>query len=550
MSNNIETAVLIVGAGPVGLTLALDLAWRGIEVAVVEIRGHGVPPPAKCNHVSARTMEVYRRLGISQKIRDAGLPADYPNDVAFRTTFTGIEIARIPIPCRRDRYTTTEGPDTGWPTPEPPHRINQIYLEPILFEQAAATAEISIHCRSRFIALEQSDHGAVAVIEDLETGNTHHFFCEYLIGCDGGSSTVRKSIGSQFHGDSVLQRCQSSFIRAAELIHLQNEKPAWSTISLNPRRSGNVYAIDGQSLWIVHNYLREDETDFESVDRDSSIRTILGVDDEFKYDILAREDWFGRRLVADRFRKNRVFLCGDAAHIWVPYAGYGMNAGVADAANLSWLLSATLNQWAPESLLDAYERERLPITEQVSHFVMNHAHAMARQRRSVPGNIEAVGQDGDRVRELTGRDAYKLNVQQYCAAGLNFGYFYDDSPIIAHEPEPPPAYTMSTFTASTLPGCRLPHLYLESGHSLYDLLGPEFTLLRLDPDLDVTVLTAAATHRCCPLHILDVTIPPDNSEYTHPLILVRPDQHVAWRGHNCPIDGLSLIDQIRGCTPA
>ena len=353
MSNNIETAVLIVGAGPVGLTLALDLAWRGIEVAVVEIRGHGVPPPAKCNHVSARTMEVYRRLGISQKIRDAGLPADYPNDVAFRTTFTGIEIARIPIPCRRDRYTTTEGPDTGWPTPEPPHRINQIYLEPILFEQAAATAEISIHCRSRFIALEQSDHGAVAVIENLETGNTHNCFCEYLIGCDGGSSTVRKSIGSQFHGDSVLQRCQSSFIRAAELIHLQNEKPAWSTISLNPRRSGNVYAIDGQSLWIVHNYLREDETDFESVDRDSSIRTILGVDDAFKYDILAREDWFGRRLVADRFRKNRVFLCGDAAHIWVPYAGYGMNAGVADAANLSWLLSATLNQWAPESILDA-----------------------------------------------------------------------------------------------------------------------------------------------------------------------------------------------------
>ena len=139
MSNNIETAVLIVGAGPVGLTLALDLAWRGIEVAVVEIRGHGVPPPAKCNHVSARTMEVYRRLGISQKIRDAGLPADYPNDVAFRTTFTGIEIARIPIPCRRDRYTTSEGPDTGWPTPEPPHRINQISLEPILFEQAAAT---------------------------------------------------------------------------------------------------------------------------------------------------------------------------------------------------------------------------------------------------------------------------------------------------------------------------------------------------------------------------------------------------------------------------
>ncbi len=115
-----ETAVLIVGAGPVGLTLALDLAWRGIEVDIVEIRSRGEPPSAKCNHVSARTMEIYRRLGISQSIRGAGLPADYPNDVAFRTTFTGIEFARIPIPCRRDRYTVTEGPDAGWPTPEPP----------------------------------------------------------------------------------------------------------------------------------------------------------------------------------------------------------------------------------------------------------------------------------------------------------------------------------------------------------------------------------------------------------------------------------------------
>ena len=227
-----------------------------------------------------------------------------------------------------------------------------------------------------------------------------------------------------------------------------------------------------------------------------------------------------------------------------------MNAGVADAVNLSWLLSARLNQWAPDSILDAYERERLPITEQVSRFVMNHAHAMVKQRRTVPGNIEAPGREGERVRQQMGRYAYELNVQQYCAAGLNFGYFYDDSPIIAHEPELPPAYTMSTFTPSTLPGCRLPHLYLESGRSLYDLLGPEFTLLRLDPALDTTALTAAAKHRRFPLHILDITARPDNGEYTHPLILVRPDQHVAWRGHTCPSDGLSLIDHIRGCTPA
>ena len=148
----------------------------------------------------------------------------------------------------------------------------------------------------------------MASIRDLDSGDVHRVVCEYLIGCDGGSSAVRKNIGSQFNGDAILQRCQSSFIHSAELIDLQQENRAWSTIALSPRRSGNVYAIDGKSLWIVHNYLREDETDFESVDRDNSIKTILGVNNQFEYDILAREDWFGRRLVADRFRKNRVFL--------------------------------------------------------------------------------------------------------------------------------------------------------------------------------------------------------------------------------------------------
>ncbi len=135
MSN--ETPVLIAGDGPIGLTMALDLAWRGAACTVVERRAPGEPPLPKCNHVAARSMEIFRRLGVAQDLRDNGLPADYPNDVSYRTSFTGQELTRIPIPCRRDRYTSRNVPDTDWPKPEPPHRINQIFLKPILFDHAA-----------------------------------------------------------------------------------------------------------------------------------------------------------------------------------------------------------------------------------------------------------------------------------------------------------------------------------------------------------------------------------------------------------------------------
>src|SRR5215470_9002060 len=169
-SRAITTRVLIVGGGPVGLTLAMDLASRGIDVVVAELRHVGEPPSVKCNHVSARSMEIYRRLGLVQKLRDAGLPADFPNDGAWRITTTGQELSRIFIPCRRDRYTATGGPDTWWPTPEPPHRINQIYMEPVLFEHARQMAGVSILNRTSVEDLQQSENGILAEARDLDSG--------------------------------------------------------------------------------------------------------------------------------------------------------------------------------------------------------------------------------------------------------------------------------------------------------------------------------------------------------------------------------------------
>src|SRR3954454_7500381 len=168
MPGDDEANVLIVGAGPVGLSLAIDLAWRGIEVTVVETRARAEPPEPKCNHVAARTMEIFRRLGIADKVRNAGLPADYPHDISYRTTFTGPELARIVIPSRRDRFTMTSGPDGNWPTPEPPHRINQIFLEPVLFGHASEQPRIRIINRTSVDEVAIGERSATVSLRDLD----------------------------------------------------------------------------------------------------------------------------------------------------------------------------------------------------------------------------------------------------------------------------------------------------------------------------------------------------------------------------------------------
>lgn len=543
---NLEADVLVVGAGPVGLTLAMDLASRGVKVVIAEIRRYAEPPNVKCNHVAARTMERFRRLGVAQKLRDAGLPADYPNDVVFRTSVCGAELTRIPIPGRAERYTSKEGPDTWWPTPEPPHRINQVFLEPILLEHTAALPGVTLLNRTQVTGFVQDARGVEATALDLDTQQERRIRCRYLVGCDGGSSGVRKAIGAKLEGTPVIQRVQSTCIRAPQLRAMIPGKPAWSYYSVNPRRCGTVFAIDGQDTWLVHNHLNPDEPEFDTIDRDWAIRQILGVGEDFQYEIVSKEDWVGRRLVADRFRDRNVFIAGDAAHLWVPYAGYGMNAGIADALNLSWLLGAHLQGWGEEAILDAYEAERQPITMQVSNFAMDHAAKMIKARRAVPANIEADDAAGAQARREVGEEAYALNVQQFCCAGLNFGYFYEGSPIIVGDGEAPPPYSMGDFTASTVPGCRAPHFWLADGRSLYDAFGNGYTLLRFDADADISALREAARARRMPLTVVDVAGGEAPPAYRHKLVLCRDDQHVAWRGDAVPRDADALVGLLCG----
>lgn len=546
MPRTIETRVLIVGGGPVGMTLALDLAWRGIDVVVAERRPPNAPPNVKCGQISARSMEVFRRFGLAHKLRAIGLPADYPNDIVSATSVLGIELSRVPIPARGERGTAVTGPDTSWPTPEHTHRCNQIFFEPVLFAHVAAQPRVRILNRTEVDAITQDEQGVTAIARDLDSGERLSIACTYLVGCDGASSMVRKTIGAELRGTPVLQHAQSTYIRSPALKSLLPGKPAWLYFSLNPRRCGVTMAVDGRETWNVQNYSYHGEPDLASVDREWAIRMILGVGPDFQIEMLQEEDWIARRLVADKFRDRRIFICGDAAHLWIPLGGYGMNAGIADAANLAWKLAATLNGWAGPGILDAYDAERQPITDQVSRYIADVALKVMAQRHEISADIERKDAVGEATRARIGRSAYELDVHQQCCGGLNFGYYYDDSPIIAYDDESPPTYTMGTFTSSTVPGCRVPHFWLEGPRSLYDTLGADYTLLRLDPGVHVDGIVEAATRRGVPLAVLDVEASGMRELYRRKLVLVRPDQHVAWRGDREPGAPLELIDRMRG----
>ncbi|HVV92716.1 MAG TPA: FAD-dependent oxidoreductase [Hyphomicrobiales bacterium] len=545
----LATSVLIVGAGPVGLTLALDLAWRGVDSVVIEERGADVPATPRANHVSARAMETYRRLGIAADIRRVGLPDDYPTDVVWATSMTGYELTRIRLPARRD----AGGPgyaDSGWPTPEPQHKINQMYLEPILRRYAEANPRVRVLYSTRFDGVRQDAGRVVGQATDLDTGEVLRTEAAYLVGCDGGASGIRKAIGATFSGDPAITRVVSLHISAPDLVKRLNGTPAHRYFVVG-EQMGSTVTLDGRELWSLHVMLPEADSDPRDLDRDRAVRALTGLDGDLSYRILSEDAWTGRRLLADRFRDGRVFICGDAAHIWVPNAGYGMNAGIADAENLAWRLAAVLRGWGGPSLLDGYERERHPITDQVSRFAKDLAvKNRAADFRRPPAELTRPGPAGDALRRRVGEALYALNRPQFTPTGLNFAYFYDASPNIAYDGEDAPAYGLGDYQASTVPGCRTPHFFGRDGASLYDRLGAGFTLLRLDPSLDAAPLLEAAKATGMPLAVLDLDRAEAGAAYRHDFVLSRPDRHVAWRGDALPERPQDLVGLVSGQTLA
>jgi 2-polyprenyl-6-methoxyphenol hydroxylase-like FAD-dependent oxidoreductase len=522
----------------------MDLGWRGVPSLLFEERVSAEPPNPKCNTTNARSMEHFRRLGCADRLRAAGLPANHPTHVVYVTRVNGYLLGRLNLPASSMRRQDAGALDEGWPTPEPQHRISQIFVEPILYDHARTFPGTEIRRGWRVESFSHS-HGEVSVeAVEIATGRRETHRSRYLVACDGGRSTIRRQLGIQLNGIDVLARNVSVYFRAPKLIEHDRNGPAWMYWIINADQFGTLVALDGKELWLLHLTVPPGK-DFDEVDLKVAIPAALGA--EVPIEILGIERWTSRRLVADRYRDGNVLLAGDAAHIWIPLGGFGMNAGIGDATHLAWLLSAEYRGWAGPGLLDAYEAERRPIGDLVSgaavQIMKNRGPAM-----QVREGIEDDSETGAAMRRAMGERIVAADASQFNSVGVQLGYYYDNSPINVNDGTPPPPFSLDKYVPTSRPGSRAPHSWLRDGTSLYDALGPDFTLLRLgNASGDVRPLENAARLRNVPLRVLEIQEREVLAAYENfPSVLIRPDQHIAWRGRELPEDPLALIDRVRG----
>ena len=531
---DIDTPVLIAGAGPVGTTLAMDLARYGVESIVLE-RRRAIPPNPRCNTTNARSMEFFRRLGCAGAVRDAGLPADFNTDVAYLTSLTGTEITRY------ERSTPAEvragkehGVGAGWPTPEPQHFLSQIYLEPVLRAHAVDHCGVDLRSGWDLQSFDQTDAGVTARVVDVDTGETQVLRSRYLVGADGAGSIVRKAIGSKLEGNPGFANMCSTFFRSERVGQLAKAVPGWMLRFVG---GGILVAIDGDELWLLHTGVPAGE-DPETWNPQPAMFAAIG--EPFDYEVIDQSRWTPRAMVVDRWRKDNVFLAGDAAHIWVPMGGFGMNAGIADATALSWRLAGAIGGWAGDALLDSYGTERAPIGESIAGQAVGWALHNAIHMADAPGQrdlLQAETAAGATARAELEANLRRDTLSEFDCPGFQLGYIYRNSPVIAYDDfGAEPEVMLVQYTATSWPGGRLPHAWLPDGTSVYDILSTGFTLVRVGSDAPSgATLVAAAATAGVPLAVLEIdpVVAGDLWDKV-PLILVRPDQHIAWRAKTEP----------------
>ncbi|MBI3706465.1 MAG: FAD-dependent monooxygenase [Proteobacteria bacterium] len=528
--------VLIVGAGPVGLSLAIELGHRGIACLVVEQNDRvGYNPRAKLTNVRSR--EHLRRWGIAENLRKASpLPRDYPSNIVFATRLNGYPLARFEnafycAPERNELFSES----AQW--------VPQYMLEEVLRAHAETLPSVEVRFSCRLESAAQSPGGVEAEIVDA-AARRRKVRSAYLVGADGARSTVRELLGIRMEGQGAFSRNYNIIFRAPRLADMHRHGPAVHYWLVNPDVPSMMGPMDGAGLWFFFATQLRDGVDPASIDPRRLIHRATGL--EFDLDIVTTDPWVAHRLIATRYGDGRIYLAGDACHLHPPFGGYGMNMGIGDAVDLGWKLAATLQGWGGPALLDSYERERRPVHERVMNEAVEN-HSVLGNQLVRPG-IEAAGDVGDRVRKEVGEAIRAAKAREFKSLGVVLGYRYADSPIIVADGSAPPPVRVMTYEPSAHPGCLAPHLWLADGSSLYDHFGAGFSLLVTEPNASAAAsgLADAAARRGVPLKVIAPAEPRLAQLYAARFALVRPDQHVAWRGNEIPPDAEALIDRVRG----
>ncbi len=544
--DSIHVPVLIAGGGPVGLVVALELGVRGVGCMVLNDRPDTATHP-KANAIGARTMEHLRRLGVAAPIRASGLADDHPTDVAYFTGLAGHELARLRMPGRTEALAEARAGDGYWASPEPPHRCSQIFLERHLMARAGELPAVDLRFGWRLDTFREDGDRVIAIAEEVATGRRITVEADYLVGADGGNSVVRKTLGVEYEGESGVVRpfmggsMYAVYFRARDVSSWLKVARAWQYWIFNPRIRGLLIHVDGTDRFLIHiNMPKEDA----SIDVSGVIRAMAGTD--VNLEIISAVPWTaGYSLVAQRFVSGRVFLVGDSSHLFTPTGGMGMNTGVDDAANLGWKLAALCAGWGGDRLAQSFDDERRPIGVRNVAFARGFAESVGTvpiseevERDTAAGRAERAA-----LGERLGAHAFR----EFIIPGIMLGVRYGESPLVAYDGTDPPAEDPNAYTPTACPGARAPHLWLEDGVALYDRLGRDFTLLRLGGGATPTSeLEEAAAAHGVPLDVVDVPGDAARDLYAADLVLVRPDQHIAWRGNTAPTDAGGLIGRVRG----
>ena len=535
MPRAVETSVLIVGAGPVGLSLALDLGTRGIDCIVVDRRGES-GRHSKVGLVSVRSMELFRRWGVADRVRQCGFPDDYALNMTFCTSLSGYHIATDPYPAMRDEKPPPESPVAK-------QRCPQLWLDPILADCARQHDRVRVLHGVGLDAFTEKDGAVVACMRNTRSGATEQIVARYLVGCDGATSTVRESLGIAMQGDPALSNSIGIYFTSPGLLQRHRMGAAERYLFVDSGGVwGNLTVVDGDALWrLTVIDWQDDDPASGQFDPGWFVRRAFGSDD-IPFTVDSVLPWRRSKLVAEAYGRGRVQLAGDSVHTMSPTGAFGMNTGIADAADLGWKLAGMLHGWGGPHLLDSYDAERRPVG------VRNVEAAAANFRRLMsPTDYAQVlqpGAEGAAARRRVGAYLTEMTRAEWQTQGVVLGYRYEGSPICVPDGTLEPPDDPIEYVQSARPGHRAPHAWLPDGRSTLDLFGPGFALLSFGRS-EIASLLEAARRRGIPVVPHRILDPAIGSLYEAPLVLVRPDGHVAWRGTEVS-DPDALLARVSG----